>query len=197
MKTLETKYFKNVAEFTYSVLDQYETYQKNQMDEDFLGVSIVAPYGVLIDVLNYIVKNTSFEMKNISLEDGECAYYWDEWILTIDTDGHIWTQVAKYDSGYISTEDDVVFVHGNVNSKFVKKNEDENLIAFEIGDNDAKDTDEKTSDESGFKDSYHVSLKCDFDADKALKIIEDMEKRITRMNDTFAKIDRFRRLFNW
>lgn len=51
--------------------------------------------------------------------------------------------------------------------------------------------------ESGSKDCYHVSLKCDFDADEALKIIEDMENRITRMNDAFAEMDRFRKLFRW
>lgn len=197
MKTLKTKYFKDVAEFVYSVLDQYETYKENTTEEDFLGVSVVTPYEVLINVLNYIVKNTSFEMKNIHLEDGECADYYDEWILTINPEGQIWTQVAKYESGYIFTEDNIVFVHGDVNSAFVKKNEKENLVAFEIGDNGAEDTDERASDKSGSKDCYHVSLKCDFDTDEALKIIEDMEKRINRMNDTFAEMDRFRRLFNW
>lgn len=181
MKTLKTKHFKDVAEFVYSVLDQYETYKIDTIDEDFVGVSIVAPYKVLISVLNYIVKNTSFEMKNIHLEDGECADYYDEWILTIDPEGKIWIQVAKHKTGYIFTEDNIVFVHGDVNSAFVKKNEKENLVAFEIGD--GEDTDEKPSDESSSKDCYHVSLKCDLDADEVLKTIDDMEKRISRINE--------------
>lgn len=143
MKTLDTLYFKDISSLINSVLEQYKTYQENQTDKNFLGVSIVAPYEVLIDILNYIVKNTSFEMKNIHLEDGECTNYWDEWILTIDSEGKIWVQVAKYKSGYIFTEDNVVFVHGDVNSAFVKKNEKENLVAFEVGE---KECESKESD---------------------------------------------------
>lgn len=51
----------------------------------------------------------------------------------------------------------------------------------------------ETSDDEG----YSISVKCNLDADEALGIIADMERRITRMNDMFREMDNFRRLFNW
>lgn len=46
-------------------------------------------------------------------------------------------------------------------------------------------------------DGYSISVKCNLDADEALKIIADMERRMTHMNDMFREMDCFRRLFNW
>ncbi|MCM1124178.1 MAG: hypothetical protein NC416_16475 [Eubacterium sp.] len=55
------------------------------------------------------------------------------------------------------------------------------------------DKKENTSD----RDGYSVSVKCNLDADDALKIIKDMENRMTHMNDMFREMDCFRRLFHW
>lgn len=45
--------------------------------------------------------------------------------------------------------------------------------------------------------NYIVSVKSGIDADEALKIIADMEQRMSYINDMFRKIDIFTRLFNW
>lgn len=44
---------------------------------------------------------------------------------------------------------------------------------------------------------YSISAKCNLDADEALEIIADMERRMMHMNDMFYEMDNFRRLFNW
>lgn len=44
---------------------------------------------------------------------------------------------------------------------------------------------------------YSVSAKCSLDAYEALKIIADMERKISHINDMFREADYFRRLFNW
>lgn len=54
--------------------------------------------------------------------------------------------------------------------------------------------DEDNESENG---DYTISVKCNLDADEALEIIADMERRMTRMNDMFREMDCFRRLFNW
>lgn len=54
---------------------------------------------------------------------------------------------------------------------------------------DDEDTKSKNSD-------YTISVKCNIDADEALEIIADMERRIIHMNDMFHEMDCFRRLFN-
>lgn len=58
---------------------------------------------------------------------------------------------------------------------------------------DLVDNKEKTSDDG----DYSISVKYNLDADEALEIIADMERRITHMNDMFHEMDNFRRLFNW
>lgn len=55
------------------------------------------------------------------------------------------------------------------------------------------DNEENTSDD----DSYSISVKYNLDADEALELITDMERRMMHMNDMFREMDNFRRLFNW
>lgn len=80
-----------------------------------------------------------------------------------------------------------------VNGKPVdKKAFDEYVSNFapDLVDNEEKD---KTSDDEG----YSISVKYNLDADEALEIIADMERRMMHMNDMFREMDCFRRLFNW
>lgn len=44
---------------------------------------------------------------------------------------------------------------------------------------------------------YSISVKYNLDADEALEIIADMERRMMHMNDMFLEMDNFRWLFNW
>lgn len=44
---------------------------------------------------------------------------------------------------------------------------------------------------------YSISVKYNLDANEALEIIDDMERRMAHINDMFHEMDNFRRLFNW
>lgn len=78
-----------------------------------------------------------------------------------------------------------------VNGKSVdKKTFDEYVSRFAPNLVVDKDNESENSD-------YTISVKCNLDADEALDVIKDMERRIIRMNDMFREMDRFRRLFNW
>lgn len=77
-----------------------------------------------------------------------------------------------------------------VNGKSVdKKTFDEYVSKFapELVDNE-----EEISDD----DCYSISVKCNLDADEALELITNMERRIMRMNDMFREMRCFSRLFN-
>lgn len=58
---------------------------------------------------------------------------------------------------------------------------------------DLVDNEEETSDNNG----YSICVKCKLDADEALGIITDMERRIMHINDMFHEMDNFRRLLRW
>lgn len=58
-------------------------------------------------------------------------------------------------------------------------------------------SDDNEEDEISDNDNYSISVKCNLDADEALELITDIERRIMHMNDMFREVDNFRRLFNW
>lgn len=58
-------------------------------------------------------------------------------------------------------------------------------------------SDDNEEDEISDNDNYSISVKCNLDADEALELITDIERRIMHMNDMFREMDNFRRLFNW
>lgn len=65
-----------------------------EIHDDFIGVLIVAHYPVMIDLVNDLIKHTSFTLENIELYDSEVDGYCDEYILTLDCDRKIWVQKA-------------------------------------------------------------------------------------------------------
>lgn len=145
------------------------------------------------DCFNVFKVNLDFEDKS-------------EFIISINGDGNItvfpatdYKSFEQIDSVYISYDGDV---GQDVIDWFVDHDRDVTLFGLydePICKRD-KSVGEKRSSrivEYDTDDGYHVTVKCDLDANEALKIIEDMEKRIDRMNDTFSEMDRFRRLFQW
>lgn len=133
---MEKFLFEDIEEFVDKFLEEYE---KRESEDDFYGVSIVAHYKPMIDILNYLVDTTCFELYDIELENPESCHYCDEYILTVDENGKFWCQKAKYDAKYIRLEKDVTFVHSDVNSKFIIKNKDEYMIEFDFEEDDKCD----------------------------------------------------------
>lgn len=78
-----------------------------------------------------------------------------------------------------------------INGKTVDKETFDNYVS-----KFAPDLMDDENNKSGNGD-YSISVKYNLDADEALEIIADMERRMIRMNDMFREMDCFRRLFNW
>lgn len=119
-----------------------------EIHDDFIGVSIVAHYPVMIDLVNDLIKHTSFTLENIELYDSEVDGYCDEYILTLDCDRKIWVQKAlipknKYnDGGYVLCDEDLILVHEDVNSKFIIRNSEENIVVFSTESDENEDTED-------------------------------------------------------
>lgn len=124
-------HFKSVVDLCDAIL---EINDLNEDNEHFEGVSVVGHYEVISEVLNYLVKNTNLEMYDINLCPSEINGYYDEYILSVDQDGDIWCQEAKYEGRYFQTEKEIIFVHSDVNSKFAVTNKGQEMIEFEYID---------------------------------------------------------------
>ena len=85
---------------------------------------------------------------------------------------------------------------------------DKNVVLFDYEDDCCdcnecqcackEDADDKVEyDVKSNDDGYSITVKCNLDADEAMKVIKDMENRMERINDMFREMDNFRRLFTW
>lgn len=110
-----------------------------------------------------------------------------EFIISINSDGNItvlpvtdYKLFEQIDSVYISYDGDV---GQDVIDWFVDHDKDITLFGLYDEPICKRDKCNPRVAEYDTDDGYHVTVKCDLDADEALKIIEDMEKRITRINE--------------
>ena len=128
---MEKFLFENISGVVDKLLEEWDKLDEKKK-EDYT-ISVVSHYNIMKDIINYLVKNTSFMLCDIELEEPNYRNYYDEYILTIDSNLEIWCQKAKLDNGkYVRVEDSVTFVHSDVNSKFVIKNEGKNMIEFDF-----------------------------------------------------------------
>lgn len=95
---------------------------------------------------------------------------------------------SEYDEESIETEHTYT-----VNGKSVDKETFDKYISKFAPDLVNSEEKDETLDDEG----YSISVKCNLDADEALEIITDMERRMMHMNDMFREMNNFRRLFNW
>lgn len=146
---METYNFETVLDFVDYVIDEY-----NEMiitDSDAIDISIVANYNECIKILNTLLKYSHMKLLNCEINEAEITGYNDAYVLTIDSDGYVWVQIANYGTsknnpeGYVCCgADEIVFVHGDVNCKFVKKNKNVsrmNIFEIEDFDEDAEECD--------------------------------------------------------
>lgn len=77
-----------------------------------------------------------------------------------------------------------------VNGKSVDKETFNNYV-FKFAP-DLVQNNNNNENETSDDDNYSISVKCNLDADEALELITDMERRIIHMNDMFRQMDNFR-----
>ena len=129
---MEKFLFEDVSGVVDKLLEEWDKLEEKKK-EDYT-ISVVSHYNIMKDIINYLVKNTSFMLCDIELEEPNYRNYYDEYILTIDSNLEIWCQKAKLDNDkYVRVEDSITFVHSDVNSKFVVINKNECLIEFDFG----------------------------------------------------------------
>lgn len=179
--------YKNVV-LKYANVDDYE-YDKeyivslnNDSDSDSWDIAIEQIYNYEKEMYfgtdGYVLFHENVNSKAmIDMQNNE----------NIELSGHNWFTIGE-DNGDADTESTYT-----VNGKTVdKKTFDKYVSKFapDLVTNEEKD---KALDD----EEYSISVKCNLDADEALEIIADMERRMMHMNDMFREIDNFRRLLNW
>lgn len=173
MKTFGFTDTNDFAEFLAEMSDKMSVFNK----DDYSEINVVAKYNVMKDVLNSLIKETNLELVSCTdFNDPDWDGYDDAFVLVIDPDMGVWVQAAKYagHNEYLHMDEtDIVFIHGDVDSAFVKENEDSGCIMheFNIGE-DAEDASDdcncKNCSCSDVSDDSHKNIT--FDKDENGKI---------------------------
>lgn len=219
---MERLQFEGYKEFACEIADKFDTLDKKNFDD----VSVIARSKETKEVFRELVC-LGYDLCNITYERIDWDGYEDEYILSLSPEGiwiekfkrengyiedessatyimdNCSSAVIPYcksknlyevsvgDSDDSEYDESVIEHTYTVNGKSVdKKTFDKYVSKFAPDLVDDEDSESENSD-------YTISVKCDLDADEALEIIADMERRITHMNDMFHEMDNFRRLFNW
>lgn len=219
---MERLQFEGYKEFACEIADKFDTSDKENFDD----VSVIARPKETKEVFRELVC-LGYDLCNITYERIDWDGYEDEYILSLSPEGiwiekfkrengyiedessatyimdNCSSAVIPYcksknlyevsvgDSDDSEYDESVIEHTYTVNGKTVDK-ETFDAYVSKFAPN-LVDNEEVASDD----DCYSIPVKCNLDADEALEIIADMERRIMHMNDMFREMDNFRRLFNW
>lgn len=194
----------------------------DQLDkEEFEDIAIIAKYEEAKEIIENLIVD-GFTIHSIDIHDEGWEGYSDEYIITLINVGYgdeLFCEPMKRDGKYILDDSTIMYILDNCSSNVIPyckgKTVYEVAVGYEEDEFDDKydcancvlddcvrcgcgELESKDGDsENDNKDAYTITVKCHLDTDEAEKIISDMEKRVEHMNDMFAEMDAFRRLFRW
>lgn len=204
MKNLRTLYYDDMESFVGDVADQYDK-RKDELDD----ISIIAKYNEAKEVIKDLLF-IGYDLFSVDINDVEYDGYDDEYIISL-YDKSVYCEPFKRDTGYIHEDSTITYISNECNSKCLDYVGSNKIYAFEIGDEQKIDVDLDSEFELEFdcdedcencpmcdddsRDNYTVTIKANVDADEAMKTIEEMEKRINRMRNTFDEMFMFDSFF--
>lgn len=127
-----------------SVNDYYELYEFISYDREIgESVSVVGYYEDINAILKELCCDDSTFIESIDLHTYQVDGYDKEYILSLNVDGGIWCEPLyvknKYHEGYISAEDDNMYIFSDVNSKCLSGLISENLNEVVFIDDEEED----------------------------------------------------------
>ena len=199
MNNTETLYFTDIEDFACNVSDKYDAL-KDELDE----VSVIAKYDKVKDIIKELLC-IGYDICCIDIHDPGYGGYDDEYIISL-FERNIFCEPFKRENDYIDDESVIIYVSNDANSKCLSHIKSDEIYYFEIGKDDV-DVDVDTDADAEFSCSkscenysmcgadgneddvdYTVTIKANIDADEAMKVIDEMEKRINRMCNTFDEM---------
>lgn len=153
---MKTFNFEDVYDFVEYLDDTYDKLFIHTKEKDYSEILVVAKYDAMIEILNSLIKNTNYKLVSCNDLNHPCwDGYDDAFVLTIDADMSVWVQAAKCNEDtYIYTDStDIVFVHGDVNSSFVKQNKDAKCIMREFNIAEIDESEDDYEDDGSTEDA--------------------------------------------
>lgn len=195
---MKTFNFEDVYDFVEYLDDTYDKLFIHTKEKDYSEILVVAKYDAMIEILNSLIKNTNYKLVSCNDLNHLCwDGYDDAFVLTIDVNMSVWVQAAKCNEDtYIYVDDeDIVFVHGDVNSGFVKQNKNSKCIMHEFNIAEIDESEDDYEDNKSTEDAkvtYKINGKkvSKDEYDQAVKKFDedwdDINKSINLHHDKYS-----------
>lgn len=99
------------------------------------SVTVLGTFEELYPIVNFILKNTDYEMYDVDFRSGEIDGYNLEYAMTLDDEGYMWIEKAirvKEDGTKSPVYfDDLVFAYTDVDKELIKENK---ALLFDVDD---------------------------------------------------------------
>ena len=182
------------------IMDNYVA--TNTSENEYPIISAYGDYEVAKALVETLIRFGNPIGDILELEDYEMSHYNKEYVVYL-TEGGVTAEKIWHKDCYYNGGGDISFVYEDCNSKLLKHIDSKIRYEFAVGkceDDEECDFDEccgcceyneddntecivKSDD-----DGYSITVKCNLDADEAMKVIKDMENRMERMNDMFDRM---------
>ncbi len=123
---MKTIYYKDYDILIKDIVEKF-----NNLDE-YKSIDIIVKYNEAKKLIKELIC-FGCDICSIDIEEPEYDCYYDEYVVTLSDSG-IWCEKFKRETGYITIDDNVVFVSNDCNSKCLKKIFSDKIYAFEIID---------------------------------------------------------------
>lgn len=211
MKIIKQIYFEDFASLACEISDNFD-----MVKDEFGDIAIIAKYEEAKEIIAELVC-IGHSLVSIRMSRPEYDGYHDEYIISLNHDG-IWCEPMKVDGKYIPDESTMIYILDNCSSAVIPQCRGNILLEIGIADEEEFECEEccdfgtmcacddccvNSANESTSTsyicddDGYKITIKCNLDAEDALKVIENMEKRMERVNDIFREMNEFRKIFGW
>lgn len=206
MNNTETLYFTDIEDFVSSVMCEF-----NELDlVNFDKISIISSASQVADLVTEFIRY-GMDIGDINISAPDYDLYDGEYVITLSS-LDLWCEKFKRDGEYFNVDGTIVYVSNDANSKCLSHVKGDKIYYFEIGEDEELDVDTDADAEfscskscenyfmcgaDGHEDDadYTVTIKANIDADEAMKVIDEMEKRINRMCNTFDEMFMFDNFF--
>lgn len=140
---------------------EYEDYENfaceivnkfDSLENEFDDISIIAKYDEAKEIIKKLLF-VGFDINSLEIYSND---YYEEYIISIDSDMSVWCEKFKRETGYINDTPSVAYVMDNCNSAVFKHINSDEIYEVCIGENDDEKT-QSTSLDTNNSESIYIS----------------------------------------
>ena len=193
-KLADAIHFDYIDELCEEILDRLN-------EDDETSVSVIGTYEGVRAFIKEFMAYDEVEFDSLVIKDPEYNDYYDEYVVDIwNNDGEILLgcKPAKRDGRYLNCAGNVLYLFDDVKQSVINTCEYDEMYFVIIGEDDCDCCEDCVGECSKDEDDgFSIRVKCNFDAEEAMEIIDKMESRMLEINKIFKEMNNMKNLLRF